>query len=122
MLSCEGLSYIAEHGSPVAVGNDRAVWKELNNISLWVLNIPTSGIRAEVREEGIMQLGRGHYKKNKDCVLESRGVSRDSERIIKHGLSSEITQSPGGSSNTSEGSKTSGSFEDYGRSGEGLML
>ncbi|GJR90534.1 hypothetical protein Tco_0214545 [Tanacetum coccineum] len=44
------------------------------------------------------------------------------ERIIEHGLSSEITQSPGGSSNTSEGSKTSGSFKDYGRSDEGLML
>ncbi|GJQ93698.1 putative ribonuclease H-like domain-containing protein [Tanacetum coccineum] len=40
------------------------------------------------------------------------------ERITEHGLSSEITQSPGGSSNTSEGSKTSGSFEDYGRSDE----
>ncbi|GJW89564.1 putative reverse transcriptase domain-containing protein [Tanacetum coccineum] len=32
------------------------------------------------------------------------------ERITEHGFSSEITQSLGGSSNTSEGSKTSGSF------------
>ncbi|GJX16312.1 hypothetical protein Tco_0217144 [Tanacetum coccineum] len=40
------------------------------------------------------------------------------ERITEHGLSSEITQSPGGSSNTSEGSKTNGSFEVYGRSYE----
>ncbi|GKD10962.1 hypothetical protein Tco_1190647, partial [Tanacetum coccineum] len=40
------------------------------------------------------------------------------ERITEHGLSSEITQSSGGSSNTSEGSKTSGSFENYGRSDE----
>ncbi|GKB95042.1 putative ribonuclease H-like domain-containing protein [Tanacetum coccineum] len=40
------------------------------------------------------------------------------ERITEHGLSSEITQSPSGSSNTSEGSKTSGSFKDYGRSDE----
>ncbi|GJV69480.1 putative ribonuclease H-like domain-containing protein [Tanacetum coccineum] len=35
--------------------------------------------------------------------------------IAEYGLSSEITQSPGGSSNTSEGSKTSGSFKDYRR-------
>ncbi|GJR02549.1 hypothetical protein Tco_0525533 [Tanacetum coccineum] len=38
--------------------------------------------------------------------------------VAEHGLSSENTQSPGGSSDTSEGSKTSGSFEDYGRSDE----
>ncbi|GJW45597.1 retrovirus-related pol polyprotein from transposon TNT 1-94 [Tanacetum coccineum] len=38
--------------------------------------------------------------------------------VTKHGLSSKITQSPGGSSDTSEGSKNSGSFEDSGRSDE----
>ncbi|GKD23339.1 hypothetical protein Tco_1225042, partial [Tanacetum coccineum] len=42
------------------------------------------------------------------------------ERITEHGLSSEITQSSGGSSDTSEGSENSGSFEDYGSSGEGI--
>ncbi|GJS04882.1 hypothetical protein Tco_0321390 [Tanacetum coccineum] len=68
---------------------------------------------AEVREEGIIQLGGGHYEKNKYFMLVDIP-----ERITEHGLSSEITQSPGGSSNTSEGSKTSGSFEDYGRSDE----
>ncbi|GKA21073.1 hypothetical protein Tco_0701062, partial [Tanacetum coccineum] len=36
--------------------------------------------------------------------------------VAEHGLSSEITQSPGGSSDTSEGSKNSGSFEDSRRS------
>ncbi|GKC81661.1 hypothetical protein Tco_1137378 [Tanacetum coccineum] len=41
-------------------------------------NILTSGIRAEVREEGIIQLGEGHYEKNKDFMLESKGVSRHS--------------------------------------------
>ncbi|GJZ27492.1 retrovirus-related pol polyprotein from transposon TNT 1-94 [Tanacetum coccineum] len=35
--------------------------------------------------------------------------------VAKHGLSSKITQSPGGSSNTSEGSKNSRSFEDSGK-------
>ncbi|GJS35556.1 hypothetical protein Tco_0533938 [Tanacetum coccineum] len=38
--------------------------------------------------------------------------------VAEHGLSSEITQSPGGSSDTSEGSENSGSFEDSGRSDE----
>ncbi|GKG31360.1 hypothetical protein Tco_0423848 [Tanacetum coccineum] len=36
--------------------------------------------------------------------------------VAEHGLSLEITQSLGGSSDTSEGSKNSGSFEDSGRS------
>ncbi|GJX52363.1 hypothetical protein Tco_0280732 [Tanacetum coccineum] len=36
--------------------------------------------------------------------------------VVEHGLSSEITQIPGGSSDTSEGSENSGSFEDSGRS------
>ncbi|GKE71997.1 hypothetical protein Tco_1530069, partial [Tanacetum coccineum] len=38
--------------------------------------------------------------------------------VAEHGLSSKITQSPGGSSDTSEGSKNSGSFKDSGRSDE----
>ncbi|GKB16202.1 retrovirus-related pol polyprotein from transposon TNT 1-94, partial [Tanacetum coccineum] len=38
------------------------------------------------------------------------------ERIKEHGLSSEITQSSGGSSDMSEGSENSGSFENYGSS------
>ncbi|GJZ91534.1 hypothetical protein Tco_0663461 [Tanacetum coccineum] len=38
--------------------------------------------------------------------------------VVEHGLSSKITQSSGGSSNTSEGSKNSRSFEDNGRSDE----
>ncbi|GKC72575.1 retrovirus-related pol polyprotein from transposon TNT 1-94, partial [Tanacetum coccineum] len=38
--------------------------------------------------------------------------------VSEHGLSSEITQSPGGSSDMGEGSENSGSFEDSGRSDE----
>nr|GEW12975.1 hypothetical protein [Tanacetum cinerariifolium] len=38
--------------------------------------------------------------------------------VAKHGLSSKITQIPGGSSDTSKGSKNSGSFENNGRSDE----
>ncbi|GKD70941.1 hypothetical protein Tco_1325031 [Tanacetum coccineum] len=38
--------------------------------------------------------------------------------VAEHGLSSEITQSLGGSSDTSEGSENSGNFKDSGRSNE----
>ncbi|GKF90648.1 hypothetical protein Tco_0274349, partial [Tanacetum coccineum] len=38
--------------------------------------------------------------------------------VTKHELSSKITQRPGGSSDTSEGSENSKSFEDSGRSDE----
>ncbi|GKE54994.1 retrovirus-related pol polyprotein from transposon TNT 1-94 [Tanacetum coccineum] len=38
--------------------------------------------------------------------------------VAEHGLSSEITQSPGGNSNTSEGSENNESFEDSGISNE----
>ncbi|GKE53068.1 hypothetical protein Tco_1488224, partial [Tanacetum coccineum] len=41
--------------------------------------------------------------------------SENDSIVAEHGLSSEITQSLGGSSNTSEGSKNSRSFEDSGR-------
>ncbi|GJY58465.1 hypothetical protein Tco_0458357 [Tanacetum coccineum] len=42
--------------------------------------------------------------------------------VVEHGLSSENTQSPGGSSDTSGGFENSESFEESGRSNEGLML
>ncbi|GJZ36798.1 hypothetical protein Tco_0582989 [Tanacetum coccineum] len=51
-----------------------------------------------------------------------RHSAEDINIVVEHGLSSENTRSPGGSSDTSEGSKNSGSFEESGRSDEGLML
>ncbi|GJU52716.1 retrovirus-related pol polyprotein from transposon TNT 1-94 [Tanacetum coccineum] len=52
-------------------------------------------------------------------VLEDSPENLANKSIVtKHGLSSEVTQSPSGSSDTSEGSKNSGSFEDSGRSDE----
>ncbi|GKD17679.1 retrovirus-related pol polyprotein from transposon TNT 1-94, partial [Tanacetum coccineum] len=51
--------------------------------------------------------------------LWTRFMKPENDNIVaKHGLSSEITQSLGGSSDTSEGSKNSGSYEDSGRSDE----
>nr|GEU99515.1 retrovirus-related Pol polyprotein from transposon TNT 1-94 [Tanacetum cinerariifolium] len=52
-------------------------------------------------------------------VLEDSPENLANKSIVtEHGLSSEFTQSPGGSSDTSEGSKNSESFEDSGRSDE----
>ncbi|GJT03042.1 retrovirus-related pol polyprotein from transposon TNT 1-94 [Tanacetum coccineum] len=48
----------------------------------------------------------------------SYNLAENDSIVADHGLSSKITQSPCGSSNTSEGSKNSGSFEDSGRSDE----
>ncbi|GJR00315.1 retrovirus-related pol polyprotein from transposon TNT 1-94 [Tanacetum coccineum] len=51
--------------------------------------------------------------------LWTRFMEPENDSIVaEHGLSSKITQSPGGSSDTSEGSENSGSFEDSGRSDE----
>ncbi|GKC44435.1 hypothetical protein Tco_1062157 [Tanacetum coccineum] len=49
--------------------------------------------------------------------LWTRFIEPENDSIVaEHGLSSEITQSAGGSSDTSEGSKYSESFKDSGRS------
>ncbi|GJT59725.1 retrovirus-related pol polyprotein from transposon TNT 1-94 [Tanacetum coccineum] len=45
-------------------------------------------------------------------------LAKNDSIVAKHGLSLKITQSPGGSSDTSEGFENSGSFEDSGRSDE----
>ncbi|GKA59626.1 retrovirus-related pol polyprotein from transposon TNT 1-94 [Tanacetum coccineum] len=51
--------------------------------------------------------------------LWTRFMEPENDSIVsEYGLSSEITQSPGGSSDTSEGSKNSGSFKDSRRSNE----
>ncbi|GJS73065.1 retrovirus-related pol polyprotein from transposon TNT 1-94 [Tanacetum coccineum] len=50
--------------------------------------------------------------------MEPENLAKNDSIVAEHGLSSEITQSPGGSSDTSEGSENSGSFKDSGRSDE----
>nr|GEU73349.1 retrovirus-related Pol polyprotein from transposon TNT 1-94 [Tanacetum cinerariifolium] len=47
-----------------------------------------------------------------------KNLAENDNIVAKHELSLEITQSPGGSSDTSEGSENNGSFEDSGRSDE----
>ncbi|GJV78140.1 retrovirus-related pol polyprotein from transposon TNT 1-94, partial [Tanacetum coccineum] len=124
-----------------AVGHDRAVWQELNNISLprfekkesynleeaitrrtktlcLVCHVLHSGGRIDIAgyDKQWQRRREVKYRQSQEVLVDIP------ERITEHGLSSEITQSSGGSSDTSEGSENSGSFEDYGSSGEGLML
>ncbi|GKE74787.1 hypothetical protein Tco_1536828 [Tanacetum coccineum] len=47
-----------------------------------------------------------------------KNLTENDSIVAEHGLSSKITQSPGGSSDTSERFENSGSFEDCGRSNE----
>ncbi|GJT45697.1 putative reverse transcriptase domain-containing protein [Tanacetum coccineum] len=77
--------------------------------------IPASGIRAEVTINNDRRR-EVKYRQSQEVLVDI------SERITEHGLSSEITQSSGGSSDMSEGSENSESFEDYESSGEGLCL
>ncbi|GJT43808.1 retrovirus-related pol polyprotein from transposon TNT 1-94 [Tanacetum coccineum] len=58
------------------------------------------------------------YKKDQVVLEDSLDNLGNKSIVTKHGLSSKITQSSGGSSDASEGSKNSGSFEDSGRSDE----
>ncbi|GKC85192.1 retrovirus-related pol polyprotein from transposon TNT 1-94, partial [Tanacetum coccineum] len=73
----------------------------------------TEGIRYCKRSWNEARVGHASLK------TDSPSVSQEDITIVaEHGLSSEITQSLGGSSDTSEGSENSGSFEDSGRSDE----
>ncbi|GJY91358.1 hypothetical protein Tco_0506554 [Tanacetum coccineum] len=127
-------------GTGRAVGHNRAVWQELNNISLAlfvVLNclvircvilcrgcyIPNKWYQSRAVVELTLRVTINNGRRREVKYRQSQEVLVDiPERITEHGLSSEITQSSGGSSDTSEGSENSGSFEESGRSDEGLML
>ncbi|GKA02436.1 auxin-responsive protein IAA14-like protein [Tanacetum coccineum] len=83
-------------------------------------NIPTSGIKSRAVVELTLRVTINNGRRREVKYRQSQEVLVDiPERITEHGLSSEITQSSGGSSDTSEGSENSGSFEDYGSSGSG---
>ncbi|GKA13750.1 hypothetical protein Tco_0693396 [Tanacetum coccineum] len=128
MLSCKGLSHIVGVKYPNKWYQSRGsrrrnytTWKrplqEEQRLCAWFVIFYTAV------EELTLRVTINNGRRREVKYRQSQEVLVDiPERIIEHGLSSEITQSLGGSSNTSEGSKTSGSFEDYGRSGEGLML
>ncbi|GJT14251.1 hypothetical protein Tco_0861293 [Tanacetum coccineum] len=61
---------------------------------------------------------KSHRKSQVVLVDIPENLVENDSIVEEHGLSSEITQSLGGSSDTSDGSENSGSFEDSGRSDE----
>ncbi|GJU47331.1 hypothetical protein Tco_1204597 [Tanacetum coccineum] len=67
------------------------------------------------KKEKSYNLEEAITRRTKTLCLSQEVLVDIPERITEHGLSSENTQSSGGSSDASEGSKNSGSFEDSGR-------
>nr|GEZ02042.1 retrovirus-related Pol polyprotein from transposon TNT 1-94 [Tanacetum cinerariifolium] len=70
----------------------------------------------QLDEEGYhVDFGDQQWKVTKDIP---ENLAENDSIVVEHGLSSKITQSPGESSDTSEGSENIRSFEDSGRSDE----
>nr|GEW96867.1 retrovirus-related Pol polyprotein from transposon TNT 1-94 [Tanacetum cinerariifolium] len=84
----------------VAHGNKRG--------SLHMVEVHPKGIDAIINGSG-------------SADVRSRNLAENDSIVAEHGLSLEITQSPAGSSDMSEGSKNSRSFEDSGRSDENTL-
>ncbi|GKB39064.1 retrovirus-related pol polyprotein from transposon TNT 1-94 [Tanacetum coccineum] len=73
------------------------------------------GARSEIDSSSLTKL----IQKSQVVLVDiPENLAENDNIVVEHGLSSEITQSPGGSSDTSEGSEISGSFEDSRRSDE----
>ncbi|GJS84019.1 hypothetical protein Tco_0750560 [Tanacetum coccineum] len=108
-LSCM-ISRIVEdsrtlHSIPQRVSHPQLQFGESTMVELTLQVTINNGRRREVK-----------YRQSQEVFVDIP------ETITEHGLSSENTQSSGGSSDASEGSENSGSFKDYGSSGKGLML
>ncbi|GKB85255.1 putative RNA-directed DNA polymerase [Tanacetum coccineum] len=146
------LAYVSSFtfGTGRAVRHNRAVWQELNNISLALFvffvvldclvircvilcrgcKYPNKWYQSRAVVELTLQVtinnGRRRevkYRQSQEVLVDiPENLAEDINIVVEHGLSSENTQSPGGSSDTSEGSENSRSFEESGRSDEGLML
>ncbi|GJS55586.1 hypothetical protein Tco_0628948 [Tanacetum coccineum] len=107
---------------------DRAVWHEpeqfsleLNNISLEIYTIQRSKTICIRRSfTSLWQKPNLQACRISQVVLVEilENLAENDSIVAELGLSSEITQSPGGSFDTSEGSKNSRSFKDSGRSDE----
>ncbi|GKA77176.1 hypothetical protein Tco_0783637 [Tanacetum coccineum] len=84
----------------------------------------STGIRAESSKIGSDEMQysfrdtKSHQKSQMVLLDIPENLAENDSIITEHELSSEINQSPGGSSDTSEGSENSGSFKDSGRSDE----
>ncbi|GJT08974.1 hypothetical protein Tco_0843436 [Tanacetum coccineum] len=121
----------------IRVEAPKMLWEDSVSMTYLIYCIPYFSIGFRIPEEEWRgkDTSLAHLKMKYDTTFGIRRVTRLSKAeilhlwtqfiependsiVTEHGLSSEITQSPGGSSNTSEGSKNSGIFEDSGRSDE----
>ncbi|GJR14090.1 retrovirus-related pol polyprotein from transposon TNT 1-94 [Tanacetum coccineum] len=115
----------------------KILWADSVSTTYLIYRIPYVLIGLHILEEEWQgkDTSLTHLKMKCDTAFEIRRVTRLSEAeishlwtrfmepennniVAEHELSSKITQSPGGSSNTSEGFKNNKSFEDSGRSND----
>nr|GEV57505.1 retrovirus-related Pol polyprotein from transposon TNT 1-94 [Tanacetum cinerariifolium] len=75
-------------------------------------------MRYSFRKRKVTSLMKPIQKSQVVLVYIPENLTENDTIVAKDGLSLEITQSPGGSSDTSEGFENNGSFEDSGRSNE----
>ncbi|GJR92854.1 hypothetical protein Tco_0265028 [Tanacetum coccineum] len=88
----------------------KMLWADSVSTVYLIYRIPYVLIGLRIPEE--------EWRGNDTSLAYLKNLSENDSIVAEHGLSLKITQSPCGSSNTSEGSKNSGSFEDSGRSNE----
>nr|GEW43300.1 retrovirus-related Pol polyprotein from transposon TNT 1-94 [Tanacetum cinerariifolium] len=102
----------------------KMLWADSVSTTYLIYRIPYVPIGLHIPEEEWRgkDTNLAYLKLNEANTEESSGISRHSKEpcriVAEHGLSSEITRSPGGSSETSEGSENSKRFEDSGRLNE----
>ncbi|GJV47020.1 hypothetical protein Tco_1437232 [Tanacetum coccineum] len=99
----------------------KMLWADSVSTAYLIYRIPYISIGLRIPEEewsvtDSSSLMKPIHKSQVVLVDITKNLAENDSIVAKHRLSSKITQSPGGSSNTSERSKNSESFEDSGRS------
>ncbi|GJS05799.1 hypothetical protein Tco_0322307 [Tanacetum coccineum] len=89
--------------------------REEQRLCVWFVTFYTSVVELTLRVTINNDRRREVKYRQSQVVLVDipENLVEDINIVAEHGLSSKNIQSPGGSSGTSEGSKTSESFEDY---------
>ncbi|GKF18863.1 hypothetical protein Tco_0063781, partial [Tanacetum coccineum] len=94
----------------------KMLWADSVSTAYLIYHIPyvSTGLRI-LEEEWLFEAEISHLWSQ---FMDPENLADNDSIVAEHGLSLEITQNPGGSLDTSKGSKNSKSFEDSGRSGE----
>ncbi|GJV38673.1 hypothetical protein Tco_1411150 [Tanacetum coccineum] len=103
----------------------KMLWSDSARMAYLIYCIPYVSIRFHFLEEEwrgketsltLLKLNKANTKESVVLVDIPENLAENDSIVLEHGLSSEITKSLGGSSDLSEGSENSGSFEDGERS------